>query len=237
MPSARSDYPVPSAAELAAEPANSGWFFDGKGWQHILAACDLRDRVVMLDDKTEGPSGGSMWIWSRRDGSARRFAVDETLGHTGHSTSTAKSAPAEDRVVDFIRDATMFHGRVGPTYPTMVDCRTGGEQSVEYLVACSTKQHFAEIDSPMPPACTTFPDGIGWPLSITLTDARDTRTTMLGSLATISADRATWTYRFASGVELELRVGPSHGGVLRFASKVAEPCVMIFSDHRRVPVP
>ncbi|HEV7555910.1 MAG TPA: hypothetical protein VGO00_10665, partial [Kofleriaceae bacterium] len=65
----RADYPVPTSAELESEPPSSGWFFDGRAWQHVIAACDLRDRVVMLDDHTGGPAGGSMWIWNRRDGS------------------------------------------------------------------------------------------------------------------------------------------------------------------------
>jgi hypothetical protein len=239
MASNRDDYPVPTAIELRTTPPSSGWFFDGRAWQHVVAACDLRDRVVMLDDKTYGPGGGSMWIWSRRDGSARKVAIDETQGHAGHTTSTAKTAPIEDRVVDFMRDVTMFHGRVGRTYSTMVDCRAGDDQAVEYLVGCSTKQHFAEIDARSPPMCTTFPDGIGWPLSITVTDANDNRTITLGSLATISADRTTWTYSFGTGddrVELVLRVGKTHGGELRFA-KQSESCVMIFNDHRRTSEP
>lgn len=244
MASQRGDYPVPAAAEIKVEPPNSGWFFDGQAWHHILAACDLRDRVVMLDDRTyDTTSGGSMWIWSRRDGSAAKFGVDETAAHTGHRTSTAKTAPVDDRVVDFMPDATMFHGYVGPTYATRVGCRTGGDADrdvVEYLVACSTRQHFAEIDVRAPPPCSSFPDGIGWPLSIALTDAKDARSVASGSLATISADRSTWTYRFGTGddrVELELRVGARHGGELRLAKGKPEPCVMIFNDDRRTPEP
>jgi hypothetical protein len=225
--SQRGDYPVPTAAETGV---TGGWFVDGGRSHHILAACDLRDRVVMLDDD-------SMWIWSRQSGSAAAFAVEES-DHTGHRTITAKKAPPDDRVVDFEPDATTFHGRVGRTYPTMVDCRTGDDDRnvVEYLVACSTRQHFAEIDVLAPPPCSSFPDGVGWPLSIALIDANDARTVAHGSLATISADRSTWTYRFGTGdarVELELRVGSSHGGELRRANARPEPCVMIFSDHRR----
>jgi hypothetical protein len=224
----RDDYPVPSDG--------GGWFFDGRTWRSIRGACDLRDRVVMVDDKTDGPSGGSMWVWNRRDGSASTFRVDETLGHTGHSTSTSNSAPADDRVVDFIRDGTMFHGRVGRSYPTLVDCRTGDDQAAEYLVACSTRQHFVEIDTHAPPACTSFPDGIGWPLSIAVTDAKDARTLAPAQLVTISADRTAWTYRSDDGrIELELRAGAKHGGEVRFAKQKPEPCVMMFSDHRRTP--
>jgi hypothetical protein len=236
----RDDYPVPAASELQTEPASSGWFFDGKAWRHILAACDLRDRVVMLDDKADGTGGGAMWIWSRPNGTSNQFKVDEAERHTGHWTSTAKTAPREDRVVDFTPDATMFHGRVGRTYSAMVDCRAGDHEAVEYLVACSTSQHFAEIDALLPPACSTFPGGIGWPLSLTLVDTSDARATTPGSLATVSADRTTWTYRFGSGddrVELVLHVGPTHGGELRLPKQKPESCVMIFSDHRRAPAP
>jgi hypothetical protein len=220
MGNSRRDFPAPTVAD----GATGGWFTDGHKTYQITSTCDLRDRVAMVSD--------DLWVWQRADGSSKHYKIDEELGHMGHSTVVAKAAPAEDHVLDSIIEgpSIFIETRLGPSYAKLVTCRYAGE-GVDALIACSTKQHYAEIDVLEPAECATYPGGIGWPLSLTLWDSKDAKVTSPGALAAV--DGGTWTYRFGD-VSLVLHTGDTQTAELHVGDR-SEPCTMIHADHRRVP--
>jgi hypothetical protein len=231
---ARPSYPVPTDVELHdASRTQHGWFHPGDREHAIEAACDLPDRVVMI----ESGKPSVLWIWTRADGSATSYKIDWQNTRDGHTISTSREAPDGNQVFDAIDDGPSLRlmTSIGSAAPGIA-CRFagGGEAIADPLIACSTRHGFAKIDALPPRACATYPDGVGWPLALTWWSSKGPRT-LAGTLDSISSDRGTFTYRFGTGkdtIDLALRPG-EHGGNLWFADGHHEACTMIYTDRRR----
>lgn len=229
-----SAYPAPTDAELHdRQRSQHGWFHGGDRERAIEAACDLPDRVVML----EATKPATLWIYQRGDGSAKSYRIDWQSASHGHQTSTTSQAPSGNQFLDVILEGPALHvmAAIGESAATTA-CRFagGGAAIADPLIACSTRHGFAKIDALPDKPCSGHADGIGWPLELTWWTGTGSKT-LEGNLDTIEPDRSGFTYRFGTGkdtTELTLRPG-DHTGSVWFADGHREDCAMIFTDVRR----
>ncbi len=228
------NYPVPTDAELHdTTRTQHGWFHGADREHPIEAACDLPDRVVMLEPTTPR---GSLLIWDRGDGAATPYKIEWASSAMGHTRYTASEAPEGNQQFNVVTEGPPLRIMTAIGDEKTVACRFagGGDAIADPLIACSTRKGFAKIDAPPAKPCASYPDGIGWPLTLTWWDKHGMRS-VTGSLDSISADRAKWTYRFGKGkdtIELDLDAA-GHSASVWFADGHRETCAMLYTDQRR----